>query len=152
MFAAFLSQHAMGDIGLYLCFLCGQFLFILKRSASAIRNPANPIKTRRAFIYVNWDVLSIRAAIEGLVVFYPWRHIGLATILSWFHIDASTGWLSVLVSNGEASGAIAAIALGYAADSTLDAISQWSKLPAWVAKWMKENIPPAPIASGFTKT
>jgi hypothetical protein len=147
MIAALLSQHTIGDIGLWACFVLGQLLFVLKRAASAIRNPANPIKTRKDFIWKNWDVLSIRAAIECLVVFYPWRHIALATILSWFHIDASSGWLSEIISTGGASGPIAAIALGYASDSTLDALSQWSKLPAWLARWMRENIPPAPPAS-----
>jgi hypothetical protein len=147
MLASFLSQHAVGDIGLYLCFLLGQFLFILKRSASAIRNPANPIKTRRDFVYRNWDVLSVRAAIEGLGIFYPYRHFGIVGILGWFHIVAPQ-WVSFLFGSGEASGAVVTIAVGYAADSALDAFSQWSKLPAWVAKWMKENIPQAPIASG----
>jgi hypothetical protein len=150
MFAALLSQHAIGDVGLYLCFLLGQFLFILKRAASAIRNPVNPIKSRRQFIRANLDVLSIRAALEGLIIYYPWRHIALATILGWFHIDATSGWPSEIIGTGIANGLVAAIGLGYASDSALDGLSQWSKLPAWLSRWMKENIPPVPASLAQT--
>jgi len=146
MVGAFLSQHALGDITFYFCFLFGQFLFGLKRSASAIRNPANPIKTRWAFFYVNWDVLSVRAAIEGLTIYYPWRHIPLSTLLGWFQI-ALPAWIQTLVNEGDAGGPIAAVALGYIADSALDGLSMWSKLPAWLSHWIKENIPAAPPAT-----
>jgi hypothetical protein len=142
--AAFLSEHTIGDIGFYICFLAGQFLFMLKRAASCVRNPANTIKTRRQFFYVNWDVLSIRAAIESLVIYYPWRHLGIGMILGFFNIDTSAGWLHTLLGTGVGAGPIAAIALGYGADSGLDAISQYKRVPDWLQRWIKENIPPAP--------
>lgn len=144
--AAIPTEHFVGDIGFYLCFVAGQFLFMLKRAASAIRNPTNNIKTRRQFFHINWDILSIRAIVEALVVYYPWRHIGVAAILGLFHIDTSQGWIHILLGTGIGSGAIAAVAIGYASDSGLDGISQYKKLPDWLRRWIAENIPPAPPA------
>lgn len=141
---ASLSEHSIADVGFYLCFLAGQVLFMLKRAASAIRNPSNPVKTRRGFFFVNWDVLSIRAAFETLFIYYPWRHLGIAMILSLFNVDVSSGWIHALIGTGIGGGPIAAVAIGYAADSVLDGASQKPGVPAWVKRWLAENIPAAP--------
>lgn len=141
-----LSTHAIGDIGFYLCFIFGQFLFVLKRSASAIRNPNNVIKTRRQFFFVNWDVLSVRAAIEALMIYYPWRHIPLSTMLAWVHIPVPD-WAQTLLTSGVMGDPITAVAIGYVADSVLDALSMSTKIPGWLSRWIKENIPAAPPAS-----
>jgi hypothetical protein len=142
--AAFISEHAVGDIGFYMCFLMGQFLFMLKRASSAIRSTTNPIKTRRQFFYVNWDVLSVRAAVEAIAVYYPWRHLGIGMILGFLNFNTSTGWIHTVLGTGVGSGAIAAIAIGYVADSGFDGVSQSKRVPEWLKRWVKENIPPPP--------
>jgi len=141
-----LSTHAIGDIGFYLCFVAGQYLFVLKRSASAIRNPNNTIRTRKQFFYVNWTPLLVRALVEAVLFYYPWRHIPLPTIVAWFHV-ALPGWAQTLIAGGMAGDPIAAGALGYVADSLLDGLSVSTKVPGWLSRWIKENIPPAPPAS-----
>ena len=78
-----LTQHQLGDLLYYLAFLGGQFLFILKRSAQAIRSKTNPIASRRAYLRANWDVLLIRVAIEA-PIFYGYRHYDANTILGFF--------------------------------------------------------------------
>ena len=135
---------------LYPCFVLGQLFFILKRAGSAVRNASNPIKNRREFLYENWDILLGRAVIAAVCVYMPWRYISLATILGWFNINANTGWLAVLIASGATGGFVAVGAIGYASDSILDGISQSPKLPDWVARWAKENIPNIQVYSSHT--
>jgi hypothetical protein len=111
-----------------LAFLAGQFLFILKRASSAIRNKTNPIASRRAFIYANWDVLLIRVAIEA-PFFYIYRHYDVNTILSFF-----TQWKAPFAFP---QGSFPSAMLGYIADSLLD----WFGASKFAPDWLKENIP-----------
>jgi hypothetical protein len=136
-----IPSHFTQDLLLYICFIAGQLLFILRRAGLAIRSLTNPIKTRRQFLYENWDKLLVRALAGAVLIYFPWRHISLITILGWLHIDASIGWLAVLVGSGEASGIVATAALGYASDSLLDWLSISPKIPDWLRRWMRENIP-----------
>lgn len=122
------TQHQIGDLLYYLAFLGGQFLFMLKRSASAIRSATNPIKTRRAYFKANWDVLLIRTAIEG-PIFYLYRHYDANTILAFFG--------SFRLPFALPQGAMSSFTLGYLADSLLD----WFGTSKVAPDWLKENIP-----------
>jgi hypothetical protein len=136
-----IAQHINQDFLYYLAFLGGQLLFILKRAASAIRNHSNPISSRRAFVYANWDVLLVRVAIE-LPIYYIWRHYPVNTILGLF-----TSW-RVPSAFDFPQGAITFFTLGFIADSLLDWFGASSKAPVW----LKENIPNITVFSSHTVT
>ena len=136
--APWLLSHFEWDLALWFCFFLGQCLFVLKRSAMAVRSKINPIKSRRQYLYQNWDILTIRFAIESATIFYPWRHGDLPGIFQHF---GWTLWFKI------PDGAIAASGLGYLADSGLDWISTFSKAP----QWLKENIPQLPIVVTSTE-
>jgi hypothetical protein len=44
-------------------FLAGQALHILKRAGMAVRSKSNPIRSRREFLRLFWDVLLIRTVL-----------------------------------------------------------------------------------------
>lgn len=116
----------------YLAFVLGQLLFVLKRAASAIRNPNNTIKTRRDYLYANWDMLTIRILLEGVVFIACW-HIGVAKILALF-----TSWQSPITFP-----AIPPFyfTLGFFVDSAVDWYAVSSIGPAFLREFVKENIP-----------
>jgi len=133
-----LAAHFEWDFVLWLCFFLGQSLFILKRSAMAIRSKTNPLKTRRQYVYRNWDILTIRIAIETVLVYYPWRHGDLPAIFAHF------GWsVPFTIPNG----GFAAAGLGYLSDSAIDWLSTWSKAPMWI----RENVPQLPLVIQTTE-
>jgi hypothetical protein len=123
-----LTSHQVGDLLYYLAFLGGQSLFILKRSAQAIRSKTNPIKSRREYLKSNWDVLLIRVAIEA-PIFYIFRHYDTNTILAFF-----TQWRTPFQIP---QGAMTSFMLGYLSDSLLD----WFGTSKVAPDWLKENIP-----------
>jgi hypothetical protein len=126
--AAVITAHQYGDLLYYLAFVGGQALFILKRSAQAIRSKSNPINSRRAYLESNWDVLLIRMAIEA-PMFYLYRHYDVNSILAFF-----TSWRAPFAFP---QGAMASFSLGYIADSLLD----WFGTSKVAPDWLKENIP-----------
>ena len=127
-----LLTHFEWDFFLWLCFFAGQCFFMLKRSGYAIRSKLNPIKSRRQYIYQNWDILLIRIGIEMVAIYYPWRHGDLPAIFAHF------GWT---VPFTIPKGGMAAAGLGYLSDSGLDWLGSWSKAPVW----LRENIPQLPF-------
>jgi hypothetical protein len=133
-----LTPHMSQDFLYYFAFLGGQLLFILKRAASAIRSKTNPVKTRRAFIYANWDVLLIRCAIEFPIYFF-FRHYDANSILSVF-----TSWR---VPFTLPQGGMMSFSLGYIADSLLD----WFGASAKAPDWLKENIPSVQVFSSHSE-
>src|SRR5258708_37964665 len=78
--------HLQADFAYYAAFLSGQGLFVLKRAASAIRSKTNPIKSRRAYAYANWDILLIRASLE-LPIFWIYRHESIGTVAGWMGLN-----------------------------------------------------------------
>lgn len=132
-----LNQHQLGDLLYYLAFLGGQLLFVLKRSAQAIRSKTNPIKSRHDYLRANWDVLLIRMAIEA-PIFYLYRHYDVNTILAFF-----TQWKAPFAFP---QGAMASFTLGYLADSLLD----WFGTSKFAPDWLKENIPNILVAESHT--
>jgi hypothetical protein len=131
-----MSQHLTWDLALWVPFFIGQLFFVLKRAGSAIRSSTNPIKSRRAFIYANWDILSIRLFIELIFPYYPVRHLNFGTIASTFHVSLPS-W----IPPESRMPALGFLALGYFADSILDWISQNQKVPAWIRQLIGEQIP-----------
>lgn len=123
------TSHVLADVIYYLAFVAGQGLFVLKRAAMAIRSKTNPIATRRAFLYTNWDVLLIRAALE-MPVFWIWRHKALGSVAAFLGL-AIPDKFSLPVNP------LVAVMLGYMADSLLDWASTSSKVPSII----RENIP-----------
>ncbi len=139
-----ISDHAKADLFFYVFFLLGQFVFALSRASKAIRSKENPVKTRREFFYHNWDVLLIRAGIEFVLFFLPWRHYSTATLLSYFGLSSDNFVVNLLTIASESPSG--AGALGFAADSLFDWLSLSEKIPGFLRNWIKENIPGAPQA------
>jgi hypothetical protein len=133
-----MTPHLSQDFIYYSAFLGGQLLFVLKRAASAIRNVKNPIASRRAFIYANWDVLLIRCVLE-LPFYWAYRHYAQANdILAHFTTWKIPLWLP--------QAAIAIFLLGYFVDSQLDKYGASPKAPAW----LKETIPGVTVYASHT--
>ena len=144
--ASMISEHTVTDIEFYVAFILGQGLFLLKRAGSAVRNPGTTIKTRWQYFTCNLDIITVRAVLEFMLFYYPFRHYSVAQIISLFGYDltnSSNSWLQFL--NTIPSSAVSAIGLGYVADSLLDGLSQWNRLPAIVQRWIKENVPTLPV-------
>ncbi len=131
------------DVLLYVCFVAGQWLFILKRAGSAIRNPNKLITTRRMFLYHNWDVLTVRAFLEIAFIFYPVRHFTFAQITGFFGWTPSNSLLNTVPDSP-----VSLFVLGYAADSLIDWLSVNPKLPAFVRNFIQENVPDLPNGNG----
>jgi hypothetical protein len=127
------TVHLEGDLLNYAAFLAGQWLFLLKRAGSAVRNPATNITRRRDFFWMNWDTVLIRTAME-FPFFYGYRHYGLANLTAWMGWTPPT-WFTV------PDNPLIAFFLGYAADSLLDWISMSQKLPDFLRSWISENVP-----------
>jgi hypothetical protein len=133
------SPHLSQDLLYYLAFLGGQLLFVLKRAASAIRSKTNPIASRRAFLYANWDVLLIRCVIE-LPIYFAFRHYDSNLLLKIFTSWQVPSWLHV------PDGPIPIFTLGFVADSMLDWFGASAKAPSW----LKETIPGVQVYASRT--
>jgi len=117
----------------WLPFFLGQCLFILKRSGLAVRSPLNGMKSKRQYVYQNWDILLIRAVLEFIIVYFPYRHSSLfATYLpKWFNLIPGS-WVIVL-------------ALGFLSDSLMDWLAGKDKVfGVPVPGFIKETIPQLP--------
>jgi len=132
-----LTPHQVGDVLYYAAFVGGQALFILKRSAQAIRSKTNPISSRTQYVKSNWDVLLIRMAIEA-PIFYIFRHYDTNTVLAFF-----TQWR---VPFQVPQGGMTSFLLGYLSDSLLD----WFGTSKVAPEWLKENIPNFQVLSAHT--
>lgn len=124
--------HVLADVIYYLAFLAGQLLFILKRAAMAIRSKTNPTLSRRAYLYANWDVLGIRAALESFI-FWVWRHHLIGVVVAYFGYNIPEK-ISIPVNP------IVGFILGYFADSLVDWASTSPKVPLLVRERM---LPPS---------
>lgn len=72
----------MKGLGIWVCFLLGQAVFVLGRASWAIRNPSNPIATRKQFLYLWWDVILFRAVVEAGIFWIFWFYPGAFTSLA----------------------------------------------------------------------
>jgi hypothetical protein len=117
----------------YAAFLLGQFLFLLKRAGSAMRNPSTNITRRRDYFKANWDTYLIRTAIE-IPIFYGYRHYGFVHLVSW------TGWTPPSWFSVPDNPLISML-VGYSVDSLLDWLAMSQKLPSWLRDWIAENVP-----------
>lgn len=74
------------QIGLYIFFYVGAALHVLLRAGFAIRNPVNPIASRRAFVAKYWDTILIRAAMATAVfAFWLGHSTAINSILGYFN-------------------------------------------------------------------
>ncbi len=110
-------QHTTAAV--WLLYLLGQFVHMLKRAGMAVRSKSNRIRSRFEFIAFNWDALLIRVVLcAGLFWVLLTNPRGLTRILSLLGSDLT---VDVSVDLGTA------LIFGYFADSVLD----WmvSKIP-----------------------
>lgn len=143
--AVIVTAHFRWDVILWLVFFCGQCVYILKRAAMAIRSKTNPIKSRRAFLYANWDILAIRSTVEFILIFYPLRHLNMGTLASLMHFTLPS-WIP---TDGHL-GAWGFFACGIASDVLLDWIGENDKVPNVIRQFIKENVPNVPAAVALT--
>lgn len=134
-----LTEHQKWDVIYYAPFLGGQMLFLLKRIGLAIRSPLNLLKSRREYLYLNWDILSVRYVLEFAVVYYPFRHIEINTLFAMF------GWnMPFHIPDS----AISFFLLGYMSDSLMDWMAMQDKLMGVkVPNIVKETVPHLPEAA-----
>lgn len=140
--AMLLSVHQDWDIALWLVFFAGQCVYILKRCAMAIRSKTNPIKSRRAFLVANWDILAYRSVIEFALLFYPLRHLTVGTIAGIIHFS-----LPVWIPAESQVSAIGFFFIGIGADVMLDWIGESDKTPSFIKKFLQEQVPDVALPS-----
>lgn len=70
-----LSQHHLQDLAFWGAFVFGFAMNVLRRLSFVIRSKNNPFKTRRSYLYANWDILFYRFVFDSLVLFGPIRHM-----------------------------------------------------------------------------
>ena len=140
-----LSPHQIQDLLLYLPFLAGQLLYILKRAGFSMR--AGRAKTRRAYVYQNWDILLFRSVLEFILVFMPVRHYSPSQILEIFHVDLS-GFPTLAFLSTPVSSPVSLLGIGIGADGLFDWAVDWAsrspKVPQGIKNWLTENIAPVP--------
>lgn len=145
--ATILSNHQTEDILLYLVFLLGQLIYMMKRAGFSMRAGRAPSRWR--YITNNWDILTFRTVLEFIVVYVPIRHYSPNQILGIFHIDLSNiSWLWFL--NTSVSSPISVLAAGIGSDGIFDWFVDWAsrspRVPDAIKKWLSEEIPPMPLA------
>jgi hypothetical protein len=145
-----MDSHHVQDLLLYIPFLVGQLVYIMKRAGFSMRAGRAP--TRRAYIYQNWDILAFRSVLEFILVYTPFRHYSPNQLLTVFHVDLSgVSWLSFLQTPVESP--VSFLFLGIGADGMFDWFVDWAsrspKVPQPVRNWLTENVPP--MTNGVSK-
>lgn len=145
-----ITPHHLQDLLLYITFLGGQLIYIMKRAGFSMRAGRAP--TRRAYVYQNWDIIAFRSVLEFIIVFMPFRHLSPDQIIGLLHIDLSgVSWLSFLQTPLESP--VGFLGLGIASDGLFDWFVDWAsrspKVPQAVRNWLTENVPP--MANGGPK-
>jgi hypothetical protein len=141
-----ITPHHLADVLLYLPFLAGQLVYIMKRAGFSMR--AGRAATRMEYIHRNWDILGFRSVLEFILIYMPARHLAPAQILSLVHINADS-FTSLPFLSSPMSGPVSLLALGIAADGLFDWLVDWAsrspKVPAPIKAWLSENVPPPPL-------
>jgi len=121
---------------LYFLYTLGILAHVLLRAGYAIRNPVNPIGSRRGFLLANWDTILVRTFLST-VCFSIWINHPtlLSTLFGYFKIP-----LNFDIPTNPATAAM----FGYLADSILDsAQSAIAVVPqlAWLNTVLRGQIP-----------
>jgi hypothetical protein len=102
---------------LWALYFVGGGFRILQRAGYAIRNPVNPIASRRAFLLKNWDTILVRSLLTTVAFYYWLQHPNaIETLLGFLH--------SPLTFNLPATGATAPL-FGFFSDALLDQFVSW---------------------------
>ena len=121
-------MHYHITAAIWVLYLLGQFVHILKRAGMAVRSKSNCIRSRIEFIAFNWDVLLIRVVLcAGLFWVLVTNPRGLTRI---FMLLGAGITADISVDFGTA------LIFGYFADSILDWVVSripflQKELPAW---------------------
>lgn len=102
-----------GLLGVWIAYLIGQVLHILKRAQLSSWNPATPGDSIRAFLRANWVDVLIRFTLctAGFIVWASQPQF-VEVVLEKF---GASDWLNILQVN-----VLTAMAYGFAADSVFD--------------------------------
>lgn len=138
-----MTAHHEEDLVLYLPFLFGQLIYIVKRAGFSMR--AGRATSRWGYVYQNWDIILFRSALEFCLIFMPIRHFAPAQMLSFLHIDVSGfSWGADLAT--PVSSPAATLFAGIGADGAFDWLIDWAsrspKVPPVVKNWLTENVTP----------
>jgi len=128
--------HVELDLIYWFFFALGQGLFLLKRADLARRSPLNGMPTIGAFFVMNWVTLLYRSVFEVGLVFYPYRHVDVNSLID------KLGWnLPIQIPQS----LWVAFFLGILSDYLMDWIVLQEKIgPFKVPSFLKENIPQLP--------
>jgi len=85
-----LTPEHRGDIGYWLVFFLGTCVWLLVCAGAAIRSKHNPLKSRWAYVQMNWDIFLIRQ-IPDLIIYTIWRHVNLNDVLAALHLPWQLG-------------------------------------------------------------
>ena len=128
----------LSEILQWLPFFGGQCLFVLKRSALAVRSPLNGTKSRRQYLKQNWDILLVRTVIALIAVYFPYRHSDV-------FVGYLPKWMGLIPTS-----AIVPLALGYMSDSTLDWLLGKDKIfGVPIPAFIKETVPQLPAVQNM---
>ena len=123
-------------IAYVLAFVAGQWLFLLKRMALAVRSPMNALRTRRQYLSQNWDILTVRAGIELIFLWIYLHQPAVSQFLGNFHI--ALPFMVPVFGFG-------CFTLGLLCDFLMDWIAMQEKvLGIPVPSWLKEFVPRLP--------
>jgi hypothetical protein len=123
-------------IGYVLAFNAGQWLFLLKRMALAVRSPMNALRSRRQYLAQNWDILIYRGVIEFGFLWAYLHQEQLGQLLALVHVFLS---FRIPVFG------FGCFALGLLCDFTMDWIAMQDRvLGIPVPSWIKEFVPRLP--------
>jgi hypothetical protein len=136
MLAVLLTAEHWGDVGYWIVFFMGTCVWLLVCAGAALRSKHNPLRSRWAYVQMNWDIFLIRQ-IPDLIVFNIWRHVSLNDILAMIHIPWQWAF------NGS-SGFVGALTTGFAADALIAYGLKTKYVPDVVRQWVQERIPELP--------
>lgn len=131
-----LTSHQLADIGYWIVFFAGTCVWLLVCAGAAIRSKHNPLKSRWAYVAMNWDIFLIRQ-IPDLIIFTIWRHVSLNDVLTALHLP----WQ---LSISGSSGFVGALSVGFSADALIAYGLKTKYVPDAVRQWVQERIPELP--------
>lgn len=134
--AAFLTPEHWGDLGYWIVFFAGTCVWLLMCASAAIRSKHNPLRSRWAYVAMNWDIFLIRQ-IPDLIIYTIWRHISVNDVLAALHVPWSLGITG-------SSGFVGALSTGFSADALIAYGLKTKYVPDAVRQWVQERIPELP--------
>jgi hypothetical protein len=144
-----MNVHQSQDLLLYVPFLLGQFIYIMKRAGFSMRAGRAP--SRWQYIYRNWDILAFRSVLEFIFIYMPIRHFSPDQILGLFHIDISGISVFSFLQN-PVSSPVSLLAAGIGSDGMFDWLVDWAsrstKVPTGLKNWLTENVAKTPNGAG----